>query len=57
MMDAEFDFVETLECGCEKELVNGKWQWYLCDEHDEEAHREQAPPPMRKYRKSLMDNE
>ena len=55
--DHEFDFTEQLDCGCEKEIVNGKVVWYLCDEHDDESHCDQAPPPLKKYRKKAMDNE
>ena len=40
----------VLECGCERELINGKWVWVYCEEH-EEGHNFEYTNPITKFRK------
>lgn len=47
---------EVLECGCEREVVNGRVFWVLCDEHDEEGNPDPEPAPLKKFRKTLDNN-
>lgn len=41
---------EKLDCGCEKELINGKFIWIYCDEHDVDSY-EAGERPLTKFRK------
>lgn len=47
---------EVLECGCEKEIVNGKIVWYYCDMHDVDVFQASVKP-MKKVRKRILDEE
>ena len=46
---------EVLECGCEKEVINGKVFWFYCDEHDEDSVPVRRTPTILKYRRAVED--
>jgi hypothetical protein len=59
----EYDFCrdldgpdDVLECGCEREVINGKVVWITCDEHDEQSNYVPERPPLKKFRKSQDNN-